>query len=254
MERTLLSVATLWTERPPCEKAPMTFQQFSTHSAGTTWFCGVLVRLAESCFVPLGPDPFRGPCKSGAMKFCLEEGGGGRRAHLPSKFSFSSDFCHFVLKMFVNAKFSFVSRKWYWNIRISGAVPPDFSTGGDASPRPPLSTPVGPWFVPRGPWFDVRGPDPFHGALICIAGPDPSRGTRIRSAEPWCFPRGPETWLKIYLSWGQSRSRGSGFGLGGKRYVDPRWLAFRGSLPECSPWDRHWAQPSFLGEWHRPTR
>ena len=48
-----------------------------------------------------------------AMKFCL---GGGGRIHRhpntpPPKFSFSSDFGHYVLKMVENAKFSYVSRK-----------------------------------------------------------------------------------------------------------------------------------------------
>ena len=171
----------------------MTFQQFSTHAAG-------------HYFVLRGPHPSRGVllCPAGpwSVPRALQElyhevlfGGRGRRAHLPSKFSFSSDFCHFVLKMLVNAKFSFVSRKNDTEIsEFLGPSPADFSTAGDASPRPPVSKPVGPWFVPRGPWFDDRGPDPSRGALICIAGPDPSRGTRIRSAEPWCFPRGSETW------------------------------------------------------------
>ena len=35
----------------------------------------------------------------------------GTQTHLPPKFSFSSDFGHFIFKMVENAKFSSVSRK-----------------------------------------------------------------------------------------------------------------------------------------------
>ena len=66
----------------------------------------------------------------------------GTQTHLPPKFGFSSDFGHFILKMVKNAKFSSMSRKkkmlkyhHFW-----GDVPADFSTAGDASPVPPLST------------------------------------------------------------------------------------------------------------------
>ena len=58
--------------------------------------------------------------------------------HLPPKFSFSSDFGHFILKMVENAKFSYVSRKKKSEIKeFLGTSPADFSTAGDASPRPP---------------------------------------------------------------------------------------------------------------------
>ena len=67
--------------------------------------------------------PFSDPFSSGvgslmlkgiAMKFCLGGGGHGfigTQTHLPPKFSFSSDFGHFILKMVENANFSYVSRK-----------------------------------------------------------------------------------------------------------------------------------------------
>ena len=62
----------------------------------------------------------------------------GTQTHLPPKFSFSSDFDHFILKMVENAKFSGVKNK---DTEISsflgGTSPADFSTAGDASPRPP---------------------------------------------------------------------------------------------------------------------
>ena len=35
----------------------------------------------------------------------------GTQIHLPPKFSFSSDFGHFILKMLENIKFAYVSRK-----------------------------------------------------------------------------------------------------------------------------------------------
>ena len=77
------------------------------------------------------------------MKFCL----GGRIHGHPNpptpKFSFSSDFGHFILKMMEDAKFSSVSGKKGAEIssflRGGGTSPADFSNAGDASP---LSTPM----------------------------------------------------------------------------------------------------------------
>ena len=67
----------------------------------------------------------------------------GTLTHLPPKLSFSSDFGHFILKMVENAKFPQCEEKkmlkyhHFW-----GKSPSDFSTAGDASPVPPLSTPM----------------------------------------------------------------------------------------------------------------
>ena len=58
----------------------------------------------------------------------------GTEVHLPPKFSFSSDFGHFVLKMLENAKFSCVKKKRYY---MRDKKTADFSAAGDTSPVPP---------------------------------------------------------------------------------------------------------------------
>ena len=60
-----------------------------------------------------------------ATKFCLGDGFMGTQTHLPPKFSFSSDFGHFISKMLENAKFAHVSIKMilkYYNF-WGGDVP-----------------------------------------------------------------------------------------------------------------------------------
>ena len=62
----------------------------------------------------------------------------GTQANLPPKFIFSPDFGHFILKMLDHAKLLYKSRKKLLKYIISGGTSPaDFSTAGDASPRPP---------------------------------------------------------------------------------------------------------------------
>ena len=64
------------------------------------------------------------------------------QTYLPPKFSFSTDFGHFILKMLENAKFAYVSRKNILKYQfLGGTSPADFSTAGDASP-PPFLTPM----------------------------------------------------------------------------------------------------------------
>ena len=74
--------------------------------------------------------------------------GGGKRfmgtqTHLPPKFSFSTDFGHFISKVLENAKFANVSRKKilkYHNFWRD--VPADFSTVGTRPPAPAFDTHV----------------------------------------------------------------------------------------------------------------
>ena len=68
----------------------------------------------------------------------------GTQAYIPPKFSFSSDFGHFILKMFENVKNSCVKKKILKYYNFWGMSLADFSTAGDASPPPvpPLSTPM----------------------------------------------------------------------------------------------------------------
>ena len=73
----------------------------------------------------------------------------GTKTHLPPKLSFSSDFGHFISKMLENAKFANVLRKKILKYQfLGGTSPADFSTAGDASPPPPLSTPMPSRHVP----------------------------------------------------------------------------------------------------------
>ena len=52
-----------------------------------------------------------GSSRGVATTFFWGDGFIGTQTHIPQKFSFSSDFGHFILKMEENAKFSSVSRK-----------------------------------------------------------------------------------------------------------------------------------------------
>ena len=62
----------------------------------------------------------------------------GTQTHLPLKFSFSTDFGHFISKMLENAKFANVSIKRCWNVIISGGTSPlIFRLRGTRPPRPP---------------------------------------------------------------------------------------------------------------------
>ena len=63
---------------------------------------------------------------------------------------------------------------------------------------------------------------PFCRALILPTGPDPSCGA-LKPDKKSTSARGP------------SGSRRPGFGLWGKRYVGPRWLAFGGHGPNAPP-------------------
>ena len=72
--------------------------------------------LAEGAIAPTAPAWLRTWYitylgKGVATKFVLEFGFIGTQTHLPPKFSFSSDFGHFIFKMSENAKFLYVSRK-----------------------------------------------------------------------------------------------------------------------------------------------
>ena len=66
------------------------------------------------------------------------------KPHLPPKSIFSSDFGHFILKMFDYSKKLHVSRKKnflkYHN--FWGTSPADFSTAGTRPHVPPLSAPM----------------------------------------------------------------------------------------------------------------
>ena len=119
-----------------------------------------------------------------------------------------------------------------------------------------------------GPWFDGRGPDPSRGApiriarpwsvpwslicpagswfvlraLICLTGPWFVLRVHPAGPDPWFFLRGPDPSRgplkpdkKLTSSRGPSGSRRPGFGLGTKRYVGPRWLAFGGHGPNAPP-------------------
>ena len=67
----------------------------------------------------------------------------GTQTHLPQKFSFSSDFGHFILKMLENAKFAYLRVKKKYNYyNLWGTSPADFSTAGTLPPVPPLSAPM----------------------------------------------------------------------------------------------------------------
>ena len=62
----------------------------------------------------------------------------GTQTHLLLKFSFSSDFCHFIWKMVENAEFSYVSRKKILKYHHCwGNVPRWFFDCGGRVPRPP---------------------------------------------------------------------------------------------------------------------
>ena len=75
--------------------------------------------------------------KGVVTKFCLGDGFMGTQTHLPPKFSFSSDFGHFNLKMLKNSKFSFVSRKKVPEISsFLGDVPRRFLDWGTHPPSP----------------------------------------------------------------------------------------------------------------------
>ena len=80
--------------------------------------------------------------RQGSRHEVLFEGGGedgfiGTQTHLTPKFSFFSDFGHFILKMVENAKFPYVSKR-YINISFSGGRPPlIFQLRGTRPPRPP---------------------------------------------------------------------------------------------------------------------
>ena len=85
--------------------------------------------------------------KGVATKFWLGGGGSdvgfiGTQTHLPQKFSFSSDFGHFILKILENAEKKF-QEKSYWNIQISGgSAPAFFKVRGSWPPPPPSVTPL----------------------------------------------------------------------------------------------------------------
>ena len=62
----------------------------------------------------------------------------GTQTHIPTKFSFSSDFCHFILKMLKNAKKNtYVSRKKSEISLFLGGRPRCFQKFGDPDPRDP---------------------------------------------------------------------------------------------------------------------
>ena len=113
-------------------------------------------------------DSFSFLTKQGRRHKALMGGGGifimiGTQTHLPLKFSFSSDFDHFLFKMLQNAKFQYVLIKkllkflYFW--RMS---PANLSTG-DTSPCPAFGAHV----------FDALIPCPFlhtttiHDCPIC---------------------------------------------------------------------------------------
>ena len=80
-----------------------------------------------------------------ATKFYLGgDGFIGTQTYLPPKFSFSSDFGHFILKMVENAKKIFVSRKKDAEMSyfLGGRPPLIFRLRGTRPPVPPLSTPM----------------------------------------------------------------------------------------------------------------
>ena len=86
------------------------------------------------------PPPTSG--RGFATMLRLGDGFMSTQIHLPPKFSFSSDFRHFILKMLKNAKFTYVSRKKileYHN--FWGDVPLIMLLRGSVSP-PPFSTPM----------------------------------------------------------------------------------------------------------------
>ena len=57
------------------------------------------------------PSPLGTAFRGVATKFYMGDGFMGTQTYLPPKFSFSSDFGHFILKMLENAKFAYVSGK-----------------------------------------------------------------------------------------------------------------------------------------------
>ena len=92
----------------------------------------------------------------------------GTQTHLPQKFSFSSDFGHFVLKMLkIAKKYTFLGKK-YINIQISGGgdrPPRGFQKCGALTPAIPLSTTSPSTYVVF--WFHKQLFYGFGGLEVC---------------------------------------------------------------------------------------